>query len=151
VNKRDLDSILDLIEGKKGLHPAKRRHKRMYAEPYVDYAKGLVAQSKGNPVIASLGSAAGYGTLGGLLGGLGGHMLDEGQSHKKAMIGALIGSLLGGSVGSYSGYKGQESANSKLNALKRMGIDTPLEQEAMSDYPILVKKLTQEGYKGGYS
>ncbi len=149
MNKKDLDSILDLLENNKDLHPAQRRHKRMYAEPYPDYAKGLVAQNKGNPIVSAISSALGYGSLGSIIGGVSGHLIDD-QSPHAATIGAVIGALLGGGVGAYSGHKGQESRNSKLNALKRLGIDTPLEQEAMSDYPILVKKITEDGYSGGY-
>ena len=150
MNKKDLAAILDLMEGDSDLHPAQRRRKRRYAEPYPDFSKGMTAQYKGDPLTSAITSGLGYGSLGGILGGIGGYLTDEDNSYRNATIGAVIGSLLGGGAGAYSGYRGQESRNSELNALKRLGIDTPMEYKAMEEYPALVRKLTVPDYKGGY-
>ncbi len=148
MNKKDLEKIIDIVYNRPA-GPA-GRGKRYTKEPYMDYAKSYASQSKGSPTLSAVTKGIGYGALGSLLGGLAGHLGDGGDDHSKAKLGAILGAIVGGGAGAYSGYRGQESANSKANAIKRLGKDSPMEYEALLEYPALAEKITSPGYAGGY-
>lgn len=119
--------------------------KRVMPEAYPDYGKSLVTQGKGDPITAGVLRGLGYGGLGALIGGGAGHLMDQSKETKILM--AILGGLLGGGLGFYSGKKERESDNSRLLSLRRLGIQTPGELAAASDYPTLARKLTDEGIR----
>jgi hypothetical protein len=118
---------------------------RMLPAAFPDYGKSLVSQEKSSPGVSGLGQGLTYGALGAVLGAVLGKLTD--QDRKKMLLLSALGGALGGGAGFYSGKKQRESDNSRLFFLRRMGVSTPGELEAMSEYPGLVRKLTDEGYE----
>ena len=121
------------------------RKKRLMGEAYPDYGRSLVSQHKGDPATSGLIRGAGYGTLGAVLGALAAKLAD--RSKGEVATAALAGGLLGGGTGYYSGKREQESMNSKMLFLRRLGIDNPGELEAVEHYPLLAPRLTTKGVK----
>ena len=143
----EIATLLDMMDRDPITLPRKKkpRKKRLMAEAYPDYGKSLVSQEKGDPVTSGLIRGAGYGTVGAILGALASKM--SGQNNNKMVMASILGGLAGGIPGYYSGRNEQESLNSKLLFLRRMGVDNPGELEALEAYPGLARKLTTEGVK----
>ena len=139
-------ALLDMMDQ----DPAVKRHipkqrARLLPEPFPDYSKSLVTQNKSSPTMAGVLQGLGYGGIGTLLGALSGKLTEQ-DTNRTALL-ALLGGMLGAGGGFYSGKRQQESDNSRLNFLRRLGIDNPGELEALSEYPGLARKLTEEGIK----
>ena len=139
-------SLLDMMDQdpvtRKG--PPKQKT-RLAPAAFPDYSKSLVSQEKSSPLASGLGQGLTYGSMGAILGALVGKLTD--QDRNRALALSLLGGMLGGGAGFYSGKHQRESDNSKLYFLRRLGISSPGELEAMSNYPGLARKLTDEGYQ----
>ena len=144
MNKKDIEYLVDIFYNRpKG--PA-GYGSRYVKEPYMDFAKSYATQAKGDPTTSAVLSGLGYGGLGAILGGAIGKLLPD----ERAGLGAALGGLLGAGAGAYSGYRGQESENSRANALKRMGVDSPMEYATLQAAPELAEMMVEKGYAGGY-
>jgi len=138
-----LSAILDADNEEPSSPRIPRQKHRIFPEAYPDYSKSLVSQNKSSPTASAILESLGYGSLGTVLGAMAGRMSNQ-DNNRTAML-AVLGGLLGGSTGFYSGKKRQESENSRLLFLRRMGVDNPGELEAMSEYPGLARKITDAG------
>lgn len=144
---QDIYSNLDYYYDPEAAGPKRRivRRKRLISEAYPDYGRSLVTQHKGDPTTAGQLRGLGYGTVGAVLGALAARLAQRNKT--ETAIAAALGGLLGGGAGYYSGRREQESLNSKLLFLRRMGIDNPGELEAAERYPGLSNRVTSEGVK----
>ena len=144
---QDIYSNLDYYYDPSAAGPRRSvpRRKRLMGEAYPDYGRSLVSQHKGDPTAAGVVRGAGYGTLGAILGALAAKLAD--RSRAEVATAAVAGGLLGGGTGYYSGRREQESMNSKMLFLRRLGIDNPGELEAAEHYPQLAQRLTTKGVK----
>ena len=123
--------------------PPPPRKKRSQPEPYPNYGKSLVIQMETDPILAGI-RRAGYTTpLGAILGSLIGYLAQP--DLQGAGAGAGAGALVGGIPGYLSGSREAESEKTRLLAMRRLGIDTPGELEAIRRFPESFNKLTQEG------
>ena len=146
-DKKEVAALLDMMDSDPAVKAPKppKRKKRTLPEPYPDYGKSLVSQEKGDPEVAGLIRGAGFGTAGAVLGALAARIVSNRK--RDAVLGSILGGLAGAIPGYYSGKKEQESDNSKLLFLRRMGVDNPGELEAIENYPGLSRKLTTKGVK----
>ena len=125
---------------------APKRKKRLLPEAYPDYGRSLVSQERSSPLMAGILRALKYGGIAGVTGATGSAVLgDKENAARNALIGGILSSLLVGIPAYSSGKKEQESENSRLLFLRRMGIDSPGEYEAMSKYPELTSILSERG------
>lgn len=143
MDEKKLMAILDSVTF--GALPKDRRgnFKRLTSHPYPDYGKSLVSQGKENPVFKGTLRGLGYGGIGSLLGAGAGRVMNLDKD--KLVLLSVLGGLLGSGLGYYSGKGEAESDNSKLLFLRRMGINSPGELAAASEFPTLARKLTDEG------
>ena len=143
----ELSVLLDMMDRDPAvkLKKSKPRRKRLLPVSFPDYGKSLVAQHRSDPQTAGIIRGLGYGTVGTILGALAAKL--AGYKRNKMVLAALAGGAAGGIPGYYSGKNEQESLNSKMLFLRRMGIDNPGELEAVESYPGLSRKLTEEGVK----
>ena len=123
----------------------KKRRKNLLPEPFPDYGKSIVTQGKGDPATAGLLRGTGTGLLGAVLGAMGARALDA--NAKQTAIASLLAGLLTGTAGYHSGKKERQSENTRLLALRRLGVETPGEQEFAEDYPLLANRVTTKGVK----
>lgn len=143
----DLESILagmpDDIGTKRRGPPARKRRQLPTAFP--DYSRSLVTQNQADPRMAGILRALGYGTAGAAVGAGAGAV--GGLDPKYTALASVIAALLTGGAGYASGKHDQESLNSKLLFLRRLGIDNPGELEAMEAYPAMVNRISAQGEK----
>jgi len=123
----------------------KKPKKNLLPAAYPDYSKSLVSQGRGDPATSGALRGTGTGILGAILGALGARTLEADPT--QTAIAALLAGLVTGTAGYHSGKKEQESQNTRLLALRRLGIETPGEQEFSSDFPLLSTKVTNQGTK----
>jgi hypothetical protein len=121
------------------------RKKRTVPASFPDYGRSLVTQNQADPQMAGLLRALGYGTAGGVIGAGAGKL--GGLDSKSTMLASIISALIAGVPGYYSGKHDQQSNNSKLLFLRRLGIDNPGELEAMEAYPNMVNRISAKGEK----
>ena len=112
-----------------------RRTKRYFPEVFPSYSKSLVSQLHGDPTAAGLTSAMEWGIPGAITGAGIGSAVDSEDRIRGAVLGALLAGLLTGGAAYVSGKGEQEKENSRLLFLRRLGIDSPGELEAVSKYP----------------
>ena len=125
-----------------------RRKKRLIAEPFPDYGRSLVSQERGNPVVSGLIRALKYGLTSGAIASAGtAYASPDEDKARNALIAGIIGSLATGVPAYISGKKEQESNNSRLLFLRRLGIDSPGELEAMNKYSPLTGRLAERGHR----
>lgn len=134
------DLIRELTTGK-----ARTPWERTLPDPYPDYDKSLATQGRGDPQAAGVARGAGTGLLGAILTGLAARMATD--DSKKVLMASLLGGAATSIPGYISGKRERESENSRLLALRRMGVDTPAEQEFASRFPSLAQRLTTEGVR----
>jgi len=144
MNERDLIAMLGQVTTNK-VTPRKKRKKNLLPDPFPDYGKSIVTQGKGDPTTAGLLRGAGTGLMGAILGALGARSMDA--SKGQTAVTALLSGLLTGTAGYQSGKRQRESDNTRLLALRRLGVETPGEQEFAEDYPLLSDKVTTKGVK----
>jgi hypothetical protein len=120
-----------------------KRKKRVMPEAFPDYGKSLVSQGRGDPHAAGLLRGTGAGLASAVLAALASRMATE--DSKKIMLASLLGGLAGGGAGYLSGKKERESENTRLLALRRLGIETPGEFDIASRYPLLAQRVTTKG------
>lgn len=143
IAQGDLEAILAAMPDPR--KKKRSRRKRLIADPFPDYGRSLVTQHQSDPTSAGALRGLGYGTAGAVLAAAIAKMTQ--QDNQRAGLAALLGGLLGGGAGFYSGKKDQESKNTKLLFLRRLGIDNPGELEAIEQNPNLVYRLTAKGVK----
>lgn len=118
---------------------------RKLPDPYPDYNKAMVTQGRGDPVVSGLTRGASTGLMAAVLSGLAARMATD--DRQKVLLASLIGGGLGTVPGYVSGKRERESENSRLLALRRMGIDTPGEKEFAERFPELADRLTTKGVR----
>lgn len=142
--KRIKSAIIDFLDDDTSSPRLRKQKKqRIVPEAFPDYSKSLVTQYRGDPRASGVAKGLTYGTLGAILGALTGRLTD--QDINKTLLLSVLGGMLAGTAGYQSGKRQRESDNTRLYFLRRMGIDNPGELEAVSEYPVLAKKLTDEG------
>ena len=147
MTERDLMAALSTVPTPKAEPRKKRkaRQKHLLPEPFPDYGKSIVTQGKGDPEASGWLRGAGTGALGAILGALGARAMDG--DAKTTAIAALLSGLATGTAGYQSGKRERESENTRLFALRRLGIETPGEQEFAEDYPLLSNRISTKGYR----
>lgn len=146
MNERDMLAILGQVKGPDPAPPKRKKKKKaLLPEPFPDYGKSIVTQGKGDPQTAGLIRGAGTGVLGAILGALGARTLDA--TPGDTALAAILAGLLTGTAGYQSGKRERESDNTRLLALRRLGIETPGEQEFSEEYPLLSTRVTTKGVK----
>jgi hypothetical protein len=144
MNERDIIAMLGQVKTPTPT-PRKKKKKPLLANPFPDFGKSIVTQGKGDPTTSGLLRGAGTGALGAVLGALGAKTMDA--SNKDTALAALLAGLLTGTAGYSSGKREQESDNTRLLALRRLGIETPGEQEFSEEYPLLSTRVTTKGVR----
>ena len=148
MSNGNMTALLDMMDTDplvKVKKKIKKRKKRVLPEAFPDYGKSLVSQEKGDPQTAGLIRGAGFGAVGAVLGALASRIASN--RTRDVVLGSVLGGITGALPGYYSGKKEQESLNSKLLFLRRLGVDNPGELEAIETYPGLSRKLTEKGVK----
>jgi hypothetical protein len=146
MTERDMIAILGQVKGPDPKPPKRKKKKKpLLPEPFPDYGKSIVTQGKGDPRTAGILRGAGTGALGAVLGALGARALDA--DAKDTALAAVLAGLLTGAVGYKSGKRERESENTRLLALRRLGIETPGEQEFSEEFPLLSTRVTTKGVR----
>jgi len=117
----------------------------LFPESSPDYSRSLVTQQKGSPTAAGAVRGVEAGALGAILSALIAKMV--GASTPQTLAAAGVGGAAAGTLGAVSGYRDRESKNTRLLALRRLGVQTPAELEFAHKYPSLVGRLTGEGFR----
>ena len=124
-----------------------RRQPKMvdFSGAYPDYRKSLVSQKKQDPIRAGLTRGVETGSLGAILGALLGRtMANKDNANTATLLGALLGGVGGGIPGYLSGKAEAQSDYSKLLALRRLGISSPMRQSMLEDQPGMVEHMVQK-------
>lgn len=119
--------------------------RRNVPNPYIDYGKSYAYQGRGNPDTYKALYGVGAGATGAVLAGLIAKAMGADAMTTAAVSGG--GGLLGGLVGGYMGDKERQSQNTRLNALRRFGVDNPAEYELLMNAPLAGKAVVQPGVK----
>lgn len=135
-----VQQLPQLVGGKKH-----GRGERLVPQAFPDYGRSLVSQRKSSPTMAGILRALGYGAGGAAIGAGAGKI--GGLDNRETLLAGLLSGLITGAIGFQSGRRDQESENTKLLFLRRLGIDSPGELEAMEDYPAMAYRITAKGEK----
>lgn len=112
---------------------------------YLDYSKSLRWQSRRDPESEGAKRALITGALGVVLGALTGRMITpKGEGVGRTIAGGLVGGALGGIPGYMSGKQEAVSENTRLNFLRRLGINRPGELESMDTSPETMADIRKE-------
>jgi len=120
-----------------------KRTKRLLPEAFPDYGRSRASQGRGDPHTAGLIRGTGSGLASAALGALAARLATNDTS--KVLLASVLSGLLGGGAGYVSGKGERESDNTKLLALRRLGIETPGEFDIASRYPLLAQRITTKG------
>lgn len=119
--------------------------RRNVPNPYLDYGRSYASQGRGNPDAYKAVYGLGAGATGSILAALVARALDA--SPMNTALAAGGGGLAGGLLGTYMGDKERHSQNTRLNALRRFGIDNPAEYELLMNAPLAGKSVVQPGVR----
>ena len=125
----ELSKLASVVKVAQELPARKSRHRKHYDPAYLDYSKALTTQLRHKPAQEGAKRALGTGALGVVLGALLAKSLSD--DPRALMAGAIGGGALGAVPGYRSGKSEAESENTRINFLRRQGINRPGELEGM--------------------
>jgi hypothetical protein len=123
--------------------PPVRKPPRKIPAAYPAYDKSVVTQRHGDPGVSGVVRGIGSGALGALLAALAAKA--AGQERERVLLAGVLGGITAGVPGFVSGRGERESMNSRLLFLRRLGVQTPGELEAVTRYPQLAQEVTRKG------